>query len=148
MLAEGLSVGGTLPGRIFGRNGAQANAVTDAFGRYVDAALRGNCYHASNLLGTPVTTQAGLSATTPALTLYNPVTSTVFLALYHVHILVTTSPGANVGFSLASNLITAAAPTSVTLATICNAFLPGGIKQGQGQCYRVATLAAAPLHVL
>jgi hypothetical protein len=145
MINESLGMGGLLPNRIIGPNGKQALAVSDGYGRYVDAVLRGNVYYGANLLGTPVTTQAGLSATTPALALYNPQGSNVVLALYNVGIAVTSSPAGAVGFCLAANSITAAAPTNVTNATIYNALQLGGQVQGKGQCYRIATLAAAPV---
>ena len=48
----------------------------------------------ANLGGTPVTTQAGLSATTPALTLYNPVGSGVNLVPLSVTIDIKTAPAA------------------------------------------------------
>lgn len=145
MLMEGLAQNGALASRIFGRAGQQSQAVIQAHGRYLDAALRGNLYFGANALGTPVTTQAGLSATTPALTLYNPQGSGVLLALYGVTIDVTTSPAAACGFALAANDPTAAAPSSVTNATIYNALSPGGPAVGAGRCYRIATLAAAPV---
>jgi hypothetical protein len=134
-----------MPARAVGLSGKQAAAVTDAYGRYADAVLRGNCYYGANLLGTPVTTQAGLSATTPALTLYNPQGSNVNLVLYGVHIAVTSSPAGATAFCLAANANTAAAPSSTTSATLYNALQPGGTVQGKGQCYRIATLAAAPV---
>jgi len=113
-------------------------------GQYTEASLGGNMYIGSDLGGTAVTTQGGLSATTPALTLYNPVGSGVNLSLMTVTIGVTASPAAAATFMLAYNLATAAAPTLTTLANVTNAQLT---KNGQpiGQCARVSTLAAAPL---
>jgi hypothetical protein len=69
------------------------------------------------------------------------------LALYGVTIDVTTSPAAAVGFALAANNPSAAAPTSTTLATMFNSIQPGGQMQGKGRCYSIATLAAAPVAI-
>lgn len=147
MICEGYGPGGPLPQRIFGSLGKQAQVVTQGYGRYADPVLRGNCYWGSNLLGTPVTTQAGLSATTPALTLYNPQGSNVVLVLYRVCVDITSSPAAASGLCIAANDPTAAAPTAVTNATIYNALEPGAAVVGKGRCYRIATLAAAPVSV-
>lgn len=118
--------------------------VLQGGGKYKEMSLKGDVFIGANLGGTPVTTQAGLSATTPALTLYNPVNSGVNLVLMTVCVDITTSPAAAAGLMLAYNLISAAAPTSVTNATITNAII-GGNKAPSGKCYIVATLAAAPL---
>lgn len=123
-----------------------AIASVDAHGRFQEAVLQGGVYIGANLGGTPVTTQAGLSATTPALTLYNPVGSGVNLVLLTATVNFTAAPAAAAAVWLACNLVTAAAPTSVTLATIYNANL-GSLATGKGQCYRIATLAAAPLMI-
>ena len=98
----------------------------------------------ANLGGTPVTTQAGLSATTPALTLYNPVGSGVNLILTSVTVDITTAPAAAAGFMLAYNLKNAVAPTSTTDANVTSAILDKG-HAPIGKCYRIATLATAPL---
>lgn len=118
--------------------------VSQGHAKYQEAVLVGNVFIGANPGGTAVTTQAGLSATTPALTLYNPVGSGVNLVLITATIGITASPAAAAAFMLAYNLSNAAAPTSTTLANVTNAMLT---KNGQpiGQCYRIATLAAAPL---
>ncbi|MEK6861618.1 MAG: hypothetical protein AABY07_06625, partial [Nanoarchaeota archaeon] len=90
--------------------------------------------------------QAGLSATTPALALHNPVGSGVYLSLLTVTIDITASPAAAAGLMLAYNLKSAAAPTATTLAQVTNAILDLG-KLPIGQCYRISTLAAAPLAI-
>lgn len=121
-----------------------ATVVTQGHGLYHELSSSGNLYIGSNLGGTPVTTQAGLSATTPALALYNPVGSGVNLSLLVVTIDITTSPAAAAGFMLAYNLKGAAAPTATTLANVTSSVLDNG-KLPTGQCYRISTLAAAPL---
>lgn len=111
-----------------------------------EEALQGDVFLGADLAGTAVTTQAGLSATTPALTLYNPVGSGVIGVLKRVTIGITASPAAAVVFSLAYNLANAAAPTLTTLAQVSNAKLDSK-KLPTLQCARVATLAAAPLAI-
>jgi len=98
----------------------------------------------ANLGGTPVATQAGLSATTPALTLYNPVNSGVNLVLLTVTVGVTADPAAESVLMLAYNSSTAAAPTATTDATMVSSLI-GTTTAPKGRCYRVATLAAAPV---
>jgi hypothetical protein len=105
-----------------------------------------------------VTPAVGLSATTPALTLYNPINSTVNLVLWALEVAPTTAQAALTAVMLAYNGVNlagaATAPASVTNANITNAVLALGTSgsatavttQGaQGQCYRVATLSAAPI---
>src|SRR3990167_7493306 len=118
--------------------------VMQGGGKYNESVVAGSVYIGANLGGTPVTTQAGLSATTPALTLYNPVGSGVNLILMSVTVDITTSPAAAAGLMLAYNLASAAAPATTTLANVTNALI-GTSKQPAGQCYRIATLATAPL---
>lgn len=118
--------------------------VSDAHARLMQATLDGEVYIGANLGGTPVTTQAGLSATTPALTLYNPVGSGVYLVLQTVTVDITTAPAAAAGFMLAYNTMNATAPSATTTATITSAIV-GSNYTPSGQCYRIATLAAAPL---
>ncbi len=117
--------------------------VQDGHARYMQAVLDGNVYIGANPGGTPVTTQAGLSATTPALTLYNPVGSGVNLILWTHTLTATTAPAAITAFCLAWNTATAAAPTALTAANVINA--NGQASTGKGVCARAATLAAAPV---
>lgn len=123
-----------------------ALVVTDGHARYQEAVLRGSVWIGANLGGTPVTTQAGLSATTPALTLFNPINSGVNLVLQTITVGFQAAPAAACEVWLAYNASTAAAPTATTTATLVNANL-GSTSVGRGQCSRVATLAAAPVVV-
>ena len=121
-------------------------SVADAHGRYQEAVYRGNVFIGANLGGTPVTTQAGLSATTPALTLYNPANSGKLGVLISVTVDITSSPAAAAGLMLAVNAPTAAAPTATTLATQQNAYT-SNLSTPSLSCYRIATLAAAPVAI-
>ncbi len=135
-----------------------ALVTTDGHARYQEAVLNGNVWIGSNALGTPVTPAAGLSATTPALTLYNPINSAVNLVLWEFQCLNTTVQGAQSGALLAYNLpaITGVikSPFTVTNAQVTNALLSLGFAQSVtatqnqgawGQCYAVCTLIAAPV---
>jgi hypothetical protein len=125
-------------------NKSGSTVVAQGKSPYSEGVLAGDIYIGANLGGTVVTTQAGLSATTPALTLYNPVNSGVNLVLINVSIGINASPAAATRFMLAYNLASAAAPSATTLANVTNA-LVGTAKGPIGQCYRICTLAAAPL---
>ena len=120
--------------------------VSQGHAKYQEAVLNGDVYIGANLAGTAVVTQAGLSATTPALALHNPVGSGVYLSLLTITVDITASPAAAVGLMFAYNLKSAAAPTATTLAQVTNAILDLG-KLPIGQCYRISTLAAAPLAI-
>jgi hypothetical protein len=124
-----------------------AQAVAHSQGRYIESVYRGGVFIGADLAGTPVTTQAGLSATTPALSLHNPITSTVNVFLLAVGISVAAAPAAASQFIIARNLAAAAAPTLTTLADVTPA-LCGALTAPVAQCARVATLAAAPLGML
>lgn len=125
-------------------------AVADAHARFQEAVYRGNVYTGANLGGTPVASQAGLSATTPVLSLFNPVTSTVNLVLWTFTYAVTSVNAAQAGIWLAFNQPFIAATgvitgtITTTLGTVVNNKLNTQLAP-QGQCSRVSTLAAAPL---
>jgi hypothetical protein len=133
---------GSNPDTRSGRSGELM--VGDAHAKYQEAVFRGNVFLGSDLGGTAVTTQAGLSATTPALTLYNPIGSGKNLVLLSATADFTAAPAAACGLMLAYNLASAAAPTMTTAATVTNALL-GNTSVGVASCARVSTLAAAPL---
>lgn len=111
---------------------------------YHQAGVRGLMFHGCSTVA--VATQAGMSATTPCLTLYNPVGSGVNLVLINVSVMFDVQPTLPCGIFLASNAVAAGAPTTVTLATVKNSVL-GSTKAAIGQCYRVATLGASPLAI-
>src|SRR5687768_9496048 len=121
-----------------------AVVTTDGHARLMQATLDGEIYIGANLGGTPVTTQAGLSATTPALTLWNPIGSQYYLVLQTVTVDITTAPAAAAGFMLAYNPLGLAAPSSTTAANVTNGLI-GTTSYPVVHCYRIATLAATPL---
>ena len=118
-------------------------AVMDGHAKYLQAVLDGNVYIGNNDSGTPVTTQAGSSATTPAWVLYNPVGSTKLGVLWRFGFACTTAPAAISVAFLATNLPTATAPATVTAANTINA-LTGNSATGALSCYAISTLATAP----
>lgn len=152
----GKSTSGPLRGDL-----SSALVTQDAHARFQEALLAGNVYIGANLAGTAVTTQAGLSATTPALTLYNPLGSTINMVVWSFGGAIQASPAAAATVMLAMNLPYLAGvptgPTTVTNALVTNALLGLGVTGtttvstlaagNQGQCYRVCTLSAAPLAV-
>jgi hypothetical protein len=73
----------------------------------------GSMFYCSSLAGTPVTTQAGLSATAPALFLTNPARSQKNLVLLEVGINITAAPAAASGYILAYST----GPQTVTYST-------------------------------
>lgn len=132
-----------------GRDGA--SMVQDSHSKYQEQVLRGNSFYCANLAGTAVTTQAGLSATTPALTLYNPANSGKNLVLTETGLDVTAAPAAAAGFMIAVSSAIAlsggSANGAITLATVATVLNANTASQTQssGQCYRVATLPFAPV---
>src|SRR5438105_2034955 len=87
----------------FRGNQTGALVTTDGHARFQEAVLNGNVWIGSNPAGTPVTPQAGLSATTPALTLFNPINSPVNLVLWDLQVIATTVQAAQGGIVLAYN---------------------------------------------
>lgn len=122
-----------------------AMTVVGAHAFYSEAVLRGNCYAVCQQTGT--TTQAGLSATTPALTLYNPAGSGVNGVLIYagVTFLVAFAAAAAVWVAVGTNP-TAAAVTGTLTTAHRNCLL--GARQGGGVIPMLAaTLPAAPVAV-
>lgn len=117
--------------------------VTPAASKHEFSSIQGEIFIGANPGGTPVTTQAGLSVTTPALTLYNPTASGVNLVLLTVTVGINAAPAAASTLMLAYNSITASAPSSTTDATMISSKV-GSTAAPNGRCYRVATLAASP----
>lgn len=118
--------------------------LTNSSAEYEYSSINGEIFIGANLAGTAVTTQAGLSATTPALTLYNPVNSGKKLVLITTTIGVNAAPAAASTLMLAYNSTSSAAPASTTDATMVSSLI-GSTAAPAGRCYRVATLAAAPV---
>ena len=80
-----------------------------------EAVLRGNCFAVANQSG--VTSQAGLSATTPVLTLFNPPGSGVNLELIYAGALLIVANAAAAVVWLAANTATTAAVVTGTATT-------------------------------
>ncbi|HYE70508.1 MAG TPA: hypothetical protein VD932_03190 [Aquabacterium sp.] len=112
-----------------------------------EKAQRAGLFCSSNVTG--VTTQAGLSATTPALTLYNPKGSGKDLVLYAVGWHHTVAPAAASTVWLAvNNDPNAAAVTGTLTSTKIFNTLIGNTSSPTGQCLLAATLPAAPTAAL
>lgn len=120
-------------------------AVADAHGKYQNAVRSGAVFTCSNPSGTAVTTKVGVDAAAPALTLYNPTTSTKAMVLLEDSVTFTAAPAAAADVFLAFNAVSStAAPITTTNATIQNANL-GLTTTPAGNCFRIATLVAAPV---
>ncbi len=115
--------------------------VDMAHGRYTSTVARRTAFVACNQSG--VTSQAGLSATTPVLSLYNPIGSgVVAVILFAKASLLVASAAANQVW-LALNTNTAAAAVTGTAATVRNLWAGGA--SPQCSALLAATLPAAPV---
>jgi hypothetical protein len=124
------------------QDGSIGNQETHA--KFQQAVRDGNVYTCANPQGTAVTTQAGLSVTTPALTLYNTST-TKSLVLIEDTIGLNAAPAAADIFSLAYS---SGPPTATTAANYVNNLLTptsAGVAAPAGACYRVSTLNTLPV---
>jgi hypothetical protein len=109
-----------------------------------EAASRGNVFAVANQTG--FTSQAGLSATTPGLTLFNPKGSGVNGVLLYAGVIQTVAFAAASTIMLAANVNIAAADVTGTEATPRNTLL-GNNKKSAIQAYTAATLPAAPVAI-
>lgn len=78
-----------------------------------------NTYYCANPSGSPVTSQAGVSISSPTLSLYNPLTSKKNLVILDVGIDITASPAAASGIFLAYN-VTPSSGSNSTGYTLTN----------------------------
>ena len=124
------------------QDGSIGNQETHA--KFQQAVRDGNVYTCANPQATAVTTQAGLSVTTPALTLYNPAGSGKNLVLIEDTLALNAAPAAADIFSLAYS---SGAPTTTTTATLINNLItPSNISVvPTGLCYRISTLNTTPV---
>ena len=117
--------------------------VADAVGKYYEPCSRGQVFGVSNQAG--ITTQAGLSPTTPALTLFNPkgsgVNAEILFAGYNAS--VAFAAAALIWLGLNTNI--AAADVTGTLSTAVRNMLVGNGKASQIQALLAATLPVAPV---
>ena len=105
----------------------------------------GSTYICANPAGTSVTTQAGLSVTTPALTLVNPSNSGKNLTILEIGIDVTASPAAAAGFMVAFS--STSAITTTSSGTVTQALLKNPATNSVAGCWRVSTLPFVPYAV-
>lgn len=112
--------------------------------RFAEAAVRGKCFSVANQAG--VTSQAGLSATTPVLTLYNPYGSgkNGYLWLAGANFSVAFAAAAQVWLAANTNLV--AAVVTGTLTTAHRNFKLGG-PEPVLRPMLAATLPAAPVGI-
>lgn len=117
--------------------------VADITARFQAAVLRGNVYGVANQTG--VATQAGLSATTPVLTLFNPADSGKNLVLWYASAIFMVVFAAAAEVWLAANTDTAAAVVTGTATTTHRNMLLGASGDPKASTLLAATLPAAPI---
>ena len=115
-------------------------------GRFQEAVLRGSCYAVANPAG--ITSQAGLSATTPALTLYNPAGSGKNGILWYASARMAVANVAAAAVWLAANTNINAAAVTGTLTTTHRNCLLGAAANNAIQAMLAATLPAAPVGIM
>lgn len=135
------STGSVIDGR---SDSTGCQVVTQGHGRLQEAVLRGNVYLSANQTG--VTTQAGLSATTPALTLYNPLGNNKNLILLYAGCVNSVAFAAASVIWIGANTNLAASAVTGTAATVRNAML-GNANSPSAFAYTSATLPTAPIAV-
>jgi len=118
--------------------------VQDTHGKYQESVLRGNCFISTNQSG--VTTQAGLSGTTPVLTLANPKGNNKQAVVWYAGVIFTVVNVAAAVAWLAANVNNAAAAVTGTVATFSNCLL-GNTNSPSCQILTAATLPAAPIAI-
>ena len=125
--------------------GARGEALVGLAGSaYEEAVLRGDVYAVANQAG--VTSQAGLSVTTPVLTLANPVNSGVYGVLWNASAVFLVAFGAAAAVWLAFGRYNATAVTG-TLTTAHVNLLTGQSQGNKINAYLAATLPAAPVAI-
>lgn len=119
-------------------------AFCNTHGFYHEMTSRGNTFAVCNQTG--VASQAGLSATTPILTLYNPIGSGVNLSLIYAGVSQMVAAAAAAAVFLAANTNTAAAAVTGTATTAHRSGLLGG-GTPKATPLLAATLPAAPVAI-
>jgi hypothetical protein len=125
------------------RSGGWLTAPVSA--RFQEAVLRGNCFGVAQAAG--VASQAGLSATTPVLTLYNPAGSGKNAVLWYAAASFGVANNAAATVWLAANTNTAAAAPTGTLTTTHRNLLLGSANNPAVTPLLAATLPAAPVGI-
>lgn len=126
-----------------GKAGGFLNSPISA--SFQEAVLRGRCFTFTAAAG--ITTQAGLSATTPAATLYNPVGSGVNAILWYASVNFTVVFAAVTSIVLAAGTDVNAAAVTGTASTVHRNCLLGGSNNAKISVLLAATLPAAPVGV-
>jgi hypothetical protein len=125
------------------RSGAEV--VTNAHGFFMEAVEQGNVYAVANQTG--VASQAGLSATTPVLTLANPAGSTKKLAVWYVGCVFNVVFAAIASVFVAVGTNTALAAVTGTLTTAHRNLKLGSGGAPVARTFLAATLPAAPVAI-
>lgn len=119
--------------------------VVQGHGSLQEAVLHGNVYAIANQVG--VTSQAGLSATTPVLTLANPAGSGKYGVIWYVGCSFTVIFAAVAAILVAVGTNTVAAAVTGTLTTAHRNLLLGTSNNNTLIPYLAATLPAAPVAI-
>lgn len=128
------------------RGGKTGEAIIgNAHGLYYEPTSRGTIFSVANQTG--IATQAGLSATTPALTLFNPKGSGVNASILYAGCVVSVAFAAASVIWLAANTNIAAADVTGTASTAVRCGLLGNAKNPSCSALLAATLPAAPVAV-
>lgn len=144
LLLTGITTGGKGVFKPFSGDITGAQRVSTGNGVYTDVTYWGKVFAAANQTG--VTTQAGLSASTPALTLYNPMGSGKIGVLIYAGCVNTVAFAAASVIWIGANTNISAAAVTGTAATVRNSLLGNGV-QSSLQAFTAATLPAAPVAV-
>lgn len=122
-----------------------AGVVTQGHARFQEAVLQGQCYAVANQAG--VTSQAGISVTTPVLTLYNPLGSGKNLVIWYAGASFTVAfATAGAVFVCVGTDIQTAAVTG-TLTTSHRNLKSGTTASPAARTFLAATLPVAPVAV-
>ena len=136
------ALGATGAGRI-DKTGAEV--VTQGHARFQEAVEQGTVYGVANQVG--VTSQAGLSATTPVLTLYNPAGSGKNLVVWYAGAVFTVAFATAGAIFVAVGTDTVAAAVTGTLTTAHRNLKLGLTSSPVARTLLAATLPAAPVAV-
>ena len=128
------------------RRGKEGGLLTQSItARFQQAVLGGNVFGVANQVG--VASQAGLSATTPVLTLANPVGSGVNAVIWFVGAAMSVVNVAAAAIHVAVNSNTAAAAVTGTLTTTHRNMLVGASGNPKCNTFLAATLPTVPVSI-